>query len=186
MPIQPHLYLDTNVILDAHYKRWQPAVALMERIEKEQWKCITSRLTLLEWLDTEHEQLFIDNLLADGYLLSKVRDLLGVRRQEKWGLKRRELDTIYTKLHKYLTREFPFVSFEYPLTVSFWDKADDYCSTTNIFFADAMHLALAKESGCNILVTRDQDFRRIADDFILAVLPEQIDIALTKLSRNSK
>lgn len=158
----------------------------MERIKKEKWKCTTSRLTLLELLDIEHEQLFIANLLADGYLLSKIRDLLGMRRQEKWGLKRRELDAVYMKLHDYLTKEFSFVNFEYPLTDSLWDKADNYCSTTNIFFADAMHLALAKESGCNILVTRDKDFRRIADDIILAILPEEMDVALTKLSRNSK
>ena len=185
MAVHPHLYLDTNVILDAHYKRWTPAVTLMQRIQTEKWKCITSRLTILEILDMEHEQLFIDNLLADGHLLSKVRDLLGMRRQEKWELKSRELNEIYVKLHDYLTKEFSFVDFKHPLTDSFWNKADDYCSTTNMFFADAMHLALAVESGCNILVTRDQDFRRMADDFILAILPEGIDTALAKLHKSN-
>jgi len=185
MAIEPYLYLDTNVILDAHHKRWQPAISLMERINKEQWKCITGHLTLLELLDTEHEQIFIDNLLSDGYLLSKVRDLLGVRRQERWGLKKRELDEVYINIHDYLTQEYPFVSIEYPLTESFWNKAEEYCSTTNIFFADAMHLAMAVEIGCNILVTRDKDFKRIADHIIMAILPEEIDIALTKLAKKN-
>ena len=186
MSVKPHLYLDTNVILDAHYNRWPPAVALMERIKNEQWKCTTSRFTILELLDIEHEQKFIDNLLVEGYMLSKVRDYLGVRRQERWGLKRRELDDIYTELHNILASEFSCVNFGYPLTESFWNKADDYCSITNIAAPDALHLALAKESGCNMLVTRDKDFRRIADGFILSILPEEIDIALTKLNRNSR
>jgi len=45
---------------------------------------------------------------------------------------------------------------------------------------------MAMESGCNILVTRDKDFRAIADDFIIAILPEEIDMALGKLKRNRK
>jgi len=45
-----------------------------------------------------------------------------------------------------------------------------------------MHLALAVESGCNILVTRDKDFRVVADEFTIAVHPENIDIAIAKLT----
>ena len=64
---------------------------------------------------------------------------------------------------------------------SFWNKLDLYCDTTEIAVADAMHLAFALESGCNILVSRDKDFRITADDFIIATAPEEIDIALKKL-----
>lgn len=165
------------------YGRWKPAVALMERIKAERWKCSTSRFTILEMLDIEHEQRFIDNLLIEGYLLSRVRDLLGVRRQFRWGLKTRELDEIYTKLHDELENKYDFVNFEHPTRAEAWNRADDYCATTNVSATDAIHLALAVEIGCNILVTRDKDFRSIADDFILAILPEDIDKALAKLNR---
>lgn len=179
----PHLYLDTSVILDAMHKRWQPSVDLMKRIKTENWLCSTSRFTVLEILDVEQEEKFIENLRGQGLLLSKIRGLLGNRRQSAWGLKKRDLDEIYTKLHEVLSTEFPFITFEHPLVAEFWDKAEDYCSATNIGATDAIHLASAVIIGCDILVTRDKDFRRIADDYILSILPEQIEGALRQLRR---
>ena len=76
-----------------------------------------------------------------------------------------------------------FVDFQYPVAKSFWDKAESYCDTTEISVADSMHLALAMESECNILVTRDKDFCGVTDEFIVATPPEGIDIALAKLNR---
>jgi len=185
--VEPHLYLDTNVILDAIPPiRWQPSATLIERIKREHWKCITSRFTFMEMLETEHTQRYIDNLLAEGYLLSKVRDLLGVRRQKARGLAMRDLEAVFAKLYDAQTTILSCIQFEYPKTSAFWDKADKYCATTNIDPDDAIHLAMAIESECNILVTRDKDFRAIADDVILSILPEEIDVALAKLFRNRK
>lgn len=178
----PHLYLDTSVILDAIHKRWQPSVDLMQRIKTENWLCSTSRFTVLEILDVEQEEKFIENLRAQGLLLSKIRGLLGNRRQNMWGLKKRELDEIYIKLYEVLSTEFPFITFEHPLVAELWDKAEDYCSATNIGATDAIHLASAVIIGCDILVTRDNDFCRIADDYILSILPEQIEGALKILN----
>jgi len=155
----------------------------MKLIESQNWLCSTSRFTVLEILDTEQEERFIENLRNDGWLLSRIRSVLGNKRQSAWGLKRRELDDIYIKLHDVLTNEFPFITFEHPLTEELWDKAEEYCSVTNIGATDAIHLAAAKEIGCNILVTRDNDFRRIADDFIVSILPEQIDHALAMMNK---
>ena len=55
---------------------------------------------------------------------------------------------------------------------------------TNIGATDAIHLAAIKEIECNILVTRDNDFRQIADEFILPILPEQINSTLRKLKNH--
>jgi len=179
----PHLYLDTSVILDAIHKRYEPSVALMKRIETEHWQCSTSRFTALEILDVEQEEKFIENLRTEGFLLSKIRGYLGSRRQLEWGLKSRELNEIYVTLHDVLSSEFAFIEFEHPLTEELWDKAEGYCAITNIGAMDAIHLAAALEIGCNILVTRDSDFKRIADDYILSILPEQIDRALKELKK---
>lgn len=183
MPIiKPILYLDTNIIMDIVHNRWKPSVQLAERIRKEKWKCISSRFTNLEWLDTEHEQCYIDNLLAEGYPLSRVRGLLGNRYQKAHALPKRDLEKVHLLIAEHIGTTLAFVEFQYPIATSFWDKAEAYCDTTEIAVADSMHLALAKESGCNILVTRDKDFCVVADEFIISVHPENIDIALAKLN----
>lgn len=177
-----HIYLDTNVILDAIHKRYQPSEHLVDRIRKEKWRCSTSRFTMLEMLDIEHEERFADNLIKQGILQSKVRDYMGVRRQEKWALPKRELDEIRAALYDALNKDFKFIKFRHPLTSKVWDKADDYCAITCISAPDAIHLASAIELGCDILVTRDGDFHNIADQFILTIFPEQIDNALKQLA----
>lgn len=180
----PYLYLDTSVILDSIHKRYEPSVTLLKRIEAEHWQCSTSRFTALEILDTEQEEKFIENLRDNGMLLSRIRGFLGNRRQLDRGLKRRELNQIYTKLYDELSENLAFITFEHPLTEELWNKAEEYCAVTNIGATDAIHLAAAKEIGCNILVTRDNDFRQIADEFILSILPEQINSALRKLKNH--
>ena len=82
-----------------------------------------------------------------------------------------------------MSQEYSFIKFEHPIDEKIWNKADDFCASTNIGATDAIHLASAITMRCAILVTRDQDFRNIADDYILAILPEDIDKALTKLKR---
>jgi predicted nucleic acid-binding protein len=182
--VQPRLYLDTNVILDAIPPvRWQPSADLIKRIQREHWQCTTSRYTFMEMLDEGHKQRYIDNLLAEGYLLDKVRDLLGVRRQKAHELPLIDLEQVYAKLYDVQNTILSCVRFEYPKTPDYWDKADKYCATTCIDPDDAIHLAMAKESECNILVTRDKDFKAIASDYIIAIEPEEIETALKKLSR---
>lgn len=129
----------------------------------------------------EQEEKFIENLRADGLLLSQIRGLLGNRRQTKCGLQRRELDAIYIRLHDVLTTRYSFITFEHPRLPEFWETAEEFCSATNIGTSDAIHLASAIGMGCNILATRDKDFRRIADDYIVAILPEEVEKGLSKL-----
>ena len=179
--IKPHIYLDSNIILDAIHIRWQPSVDLMKRIETEQWQCSTSHFTILEILDAEQEEQFIENRRAEGLLLSRIVRLLGDRRRGKYALKRNELDAIYVSLHDILTTKYSFITFERPLA-SFWDDAERFCAATNIGATDSIHLATAIGTRCDILVTRDKDFQRIANDYILAIFPENIDKVLLELA----
>jgi predicted nucleic acid-binding protein len=178
--VNPHLYLDTNVIFDVIENRWQPSLLLIERIKAGNWDCSTSRFTVLELLDIKQEEKFIENRQAEGHRLSRVRDYLGQRRQTSIGLAERELIEIYKQLHTELKDKCGCVNFEHPIDEKIWDKADDFCSATNIGSTDVIHLASAVILKCDILVTRDQDFRNIADMYIVSIFPENIDTGLRK------
>jgi len=177
-----HLYLDTNVILDAMYKRYDASVRLVDRIRKEKWSCSTSRFTMLEMLDIRHEEVYVDSLTKQGILHSRIRDHIGVRRQKKNALPKRELDKIRAELSEKLNSDFVFIKFRHPRSSEIWDKADDYCSITCVSAPDVIHLASAIELKCDILVTRDGDLHEIADEFILTIFPEQLDGALKQLN----
>lgn len=181
-----HLYLDTNVILDAMFKRYTASESLVDRIRKEKWRCSTSRFTMLEMLDIRHEEVFADKLISEGMLPSRVRDYMGVRRQEKWALPKRELDEIRAELFDKLNTDFKFIKFRHPLTSRIWDKADDFCAITCIAAPDVIHLASAIELKCDMIITRDGDFHKIADQFKLTIFPEQIENALKELSRGRR
>ena len=185
-PIEPQLYLDTNIILDVINNRWPPSANLIKRIESEHWKCITSRFSFVEMLDAEHEQCYVDIKLAEGYTLSRIRGLLGNRNQKAQRLPIRDFESVHAKLYDARTSVLSCVKFQYPTSESFWNKVDSYCDRTEIAVEDAMHLAFAQESECNILITRDKDFCITADDFIIATPPEGIEIALAKLNKRSK
>jgi predicted nucleic acid-binding protein len=178
--VKPHLYLDTNVIFDVIENRWKPSTALIDRIITEKWECSTSRFTILELLDVKQEEKFIENRLSEGHRLSRVRDFLGQRRQNNLGLTERELVEVYKKLHTELKDKCGCVNFEHPINKKVWDLADDFCSVTNVGSTDVIHLASAITLKCDILITRDQDFRNIADMYIVSVFPENIDTGLRK------
>lgn len=182
----PHLYLDTNVILDVIDERWQASIDLMKRIKSEGWLCATSRFAVLEMLDAKQEERFMNNLLDQGFTLSQVVRRLGGRRRGKLALRRKELDAIYIHLHDLLKAEFPFITFEHPHLPELWDRAEEFCAATNIGATDSIHFATAIGVGCNILVTRDPDFRLIADTYIIATHPEDIDKALEQLEAKTE
>ena len=155
----------------------------MERIKSEHWICITSRFAFLEILDILHEKYYIENLLAEGQPLSQVIRVLGNRNQKAHALPLTDIEKARTLLSAHSQTLFSFISFQIPLDNTFWDKAESLVDKTPISVADAMHLALAKVSDCNILVTRDKAFCEIANDHIIAVHPSSIDEALEKLNK---
>jgi len=190
----PHLYLDTCVLLDVVYavRRASPESNMLLQqvkieVERGNWLCSSSRWAVMELFDGMQEELYVDNLRLAGNLWSNVSRILHNRRQEQAGLKRPDLDSIWKQVHELTTGDgvLAFVDFKYPLTQAMWDKAEDICAQTNIGATDALHLASALESGCNILVTTDGDFTRIANHYeIRAVRPSEVDLEIVKMSRD--
>jgi predicted nucleic acid-binding protein len=181
-PIEPKLYLDSNIILDVILKRNNSSINFMERIESEHWKCITSRFAFLEIIDILHEKYYIDNLLAEGQPLSQVIRVMGNRNQKAHALPSRDLEKTRTLLSSYDQTLFSFISFQFPIDETFWNKVESLVDKTPLSVADAMHLAFAKVSDCNILISRDKAFCEIANEEIIAVHPASIDEALEKLN----
>lgn len=183
--VVPHLYFDTCVILDGILGRRQSSSLLLTQAKMEvdegNWKCSTSRWTIIELLDNLQEERYVENLRIEGYLFSRIRSVLGNRRQKEAGLKRPDLDGVWKKVHDYITNEYSFIVTEHPITVELWDKAEDFCASTNLASADSIHLASAIIMGCNILVSTDQDFISIANDWLPTILPADIDIAIRRL-----
>ncbi|MFC1916790.1 type II toxin-antitoxin system VapC family toxin [Chloroflexota bacterium] len=182
----PHLYLDTGILLDGILKRKQASLQLLEQAKLEvsrgNWLCSTSRWTIIEVLDNIQEERYVEKLRIDGHLLSRIRSLLGNRRQKEAGLKLLELDKVWLTVHDYIDNNCSFISCSHPRTVKMWDKAEDYCGATNIGSTDALHLASAVLIGCNVLVSNDQDFIAIANEYIFACHPHEVDTTISKLN----
>lgn len=178
--LEPYLYLDTNVILDFLHNRYQPSMELLRRIRERHWKCSTSSFALLEMYDAEQLDKFIETLRLKGYSWSQIMSRTVARRSKKLGLTDRQLQSLAFELRDSISLIGDCIEFMYPHK-GLWDEAEIYCIYTNIGARDAIHLATALIVGCNILVTRDKDFRRIADDYILATFPENILTAVKEI-----
>lgn len=180
MAEMPHLYLDTNVILDFLHNRYPPSMELLRKIRERNWKCSTSSFALLEMYDAEQLDKFIEKLHLKGYSWSQIMRRTSERRSKKLGLTDRQLESVSSELRDSISLIEDCIEFVYPHQ-TLWDDAERYCFYTNIGAQDAIHLATALEAGCNILVTRDKDFLRIADDYIIATLPDNILVAIREL-----
>jgi predicted nucleic acid-binding protein len=130
--------------------------------------------------DAEQLEKFVDKLRLKGYGWAQIIRRTRQRRSKKLGLTNRQLDRVSSELRDSVSLIEDFIEFIYPHK-ALWDDAEKYCYYTNIGATDAIHLATALEVGYNILVTGDRDFRRIAEDFIIATLPENILLAIREL-----
>lgn len=150
---------------------------LFRKIRDKGWKCVTSSFAILEMYDAEQLDMFIQKRHLEGDSWSQIMSRTTERRSKKYGLTVRQLETVSSDLRDSISLISDCLEFMYPHK-ELWDDAENFCIYTNIGAQDAIHLATALAVGCNILVTRDKHFRRIADDYIIATLPENFDNAL--------
>lgn len=178
--ILPHLYLDTNILLDFLHGRYEPSITLLQKIREKGWKCSTASFALLEMYDAEQLEKFVQKLYLKGYDWSQIMSRTRERRSKKLGLTDRQLRNLASELRDSMSLIDDCVEFLDPYK-KLWDDAEQYCIYTNIGAQDALHLATALAVECNILVTRDKHFRRIADDYMIATFPEDILAAIANL-----
>ena len=182
----PHIYLDTNVILDAIWNRGQGEHSreVTERIRTYGWQCSTSPFALMEMLDASHEARYVDHRMTEGLIMSEVQRTLGRRRQLGYWLSRQELAEIYSGVVHALDDQYPFITLQRPDTQGFWIDAELINGYSELGATDSIHLATALGTPCDVLVTRDRDFVAIATRNMPqayrmpTVLPEALDAGL--------
>ena len=172
----PHIYIDTNIIVDVIGGKRRSSIHLMETIKEKKWKCSTSHFALMEALDVEKDNMFIFNKLKEGFTFKKI-----LRKRSEKDLPKNDLENIYNKLYNSFFISYKFVQFFW-LTKIGWEKAIELCRKTNISAPDIIHLATAIEAGCDILVTSDEIFCKNAIKFIPSSLPENFREELKKLN----
>ena len=128
-------------------------------------------------LEAQKADKWAEGLLAQGLTFFQVQRRLGERRTGPSRLGRRELNEVYSDLQNRLQEISRNLIFPEP-TSSLMSMAEDISAATNIESTDVFHLATALEYGCDILVSGDSDFVRLAREYIVAVTPDGIDRAL--------
>ena len=173
----PIFYLDVNVIFDTIYDRRPSSSQFIARIGAENWTAITSPFSILEMLEAQKADKWAAGLLGQGLTFFQVQRRLGERRTGRSSLSRRALNEVYVDLQGRLQQIIQRVTFPAP-TSSLMNLAEDISASTNIESTDVFHLATALEYPCDILVSGDSDFVRLARDYIIAVSPEGIERSL--------
>jgi len=168
----PHIYLDSNIILDVLRDRQRHgelvSLKLLERAKRDKWFVSTSPFAIMEILDVEQDDLFFQIKVSEG---NTVADVLRIRRQR--DLSRERLDNISRRIAGKLRIAYGYIDY-WELDSEGFDHAVELARTTNISASDCIHLATALELGCDVLVTTDQFFEREAKQYLPTSLPERV------------
>jgi len=177
--VVPHLYLDTNILLDVFHDRRDVSVVVVENARNRKWFCSTSHFTLMEMADAEQEERYVADVLREG---GRLRDAYRSLRDKK--LADDVLKQMFNRMMRKFSVRYPFIRF-YGLRDEGLDEAIRLCGTTNIDAPDCIHLATAKEAGCDLLVTNDDPFWRLARDiepeYIRVAKPDKVDEELRSM-----
>lgn len=133
-------------------------------------------------LDAKKADRWAEKLLAEGVPFFQIQRRLGERRAGSSRLRRHELEEVYGDLRTKLQPIHEVVKFPEP-TPGLLNRAEDISASTNIETTDIFHLATALEFGCDILVTADSDFAKLAKDYIITAVPEAADKAIQEFAR---
>lgn len=171
----PHLYLDSNVILDVLRDRRLTSLQLMERAKRDRWFVSTSLFAIMEVLDAEQDDRFFQIKVSEG---STVGEVLRIRHQR--DLSKQLLDRISRRIEEKLRIAYSHIQY-WELKVEGFDRAVELARGSNISAPDCIHLATALEVGCDVLVTSDDFFMNEAKQYLPTSLPEMVEEELRKL-----
>lgn len=165
----PRLYLDTNVILDILQPRRRPqSVDLFNEGRSRKWELVSSTFALLEAVDVEQWNTWIMQRIREGQSPDRVLRSRGER-----DLSRRDLRSIERRWERFITQYEDVLEWVY-LDEDGWQEALSIAVTTNILASDCIHVAAARITACDVLVTSDQALQRMAEPLIATALPSQL------------
>ncbi len=154
------------MLLDVIDARRPSTGTIMDRIRENRWPAITSPFSTLEIFEAKKADKWAEKLLAQGMSFFQVQRRLGERRTGRSRLTQKDLEEIYRRLRTKLTPIAEIITFPEP-TSGLLKRAEELGAATNIEATDIFHLATALHFGCDILVTSDADFVKMATDYII-------------------
>jgi predicted nucleic acid-binding protein len=164
-------YLDTNVFLDYIRKRDESVVDFIHNARTNALDLVTSYFTYLEVLDKEAEDFYIQRELRKKKTFGEIRRSIYNRDLDKDELKNVR-DTTAEKMPSRDGRSLDLFTL-YFLNDAGWFHAMELMSEINLGSGDAVHVATALESNCDILLTKDRHLIRSAREKMVCMAPAE-------------
>lgn len=157
----PHIFIDTNVILDIVLNRRNESLGLLEKARQGEWIVSASLFAVAEALDVLQEhRWFLRELNERRREVSSV-----LRERGNRTLPEDALDEIDRDVNEFLKRRYPFIEY-YPLSGTGFNDANGICAKSNIRATDSLHIATAIEVSADLFVTSDGVVLRDGGSFI--------------------
>lgn len=158
---KPTIYIDTVIARDWTHNRNGDAIELLNQIKNKKLKCVISVFGLMELVDIEQEELFMNK---KAFVEKQNLDTIFSKR------KRRDLDKKdLRKSEKYVSdflSNYKKIVGLVDLTQDGWSLALSLGSGSNLNATDVLHLSTAWQNKCNIVVTRDEFFIKEASKIL--------------------
>lgn len=170
----PKLYLDTNILLDLIRERHglDESRQVLELARRKKCQLITSVFATLELLQGQQEYLFIRReILERGRTWGEVRSRIYRR-----NLSQQELESTGNETDRFLDdliqdSGIEIIRFE----ADWWESVIALMAQINVGLADAIHVTVAIEEGCDFFVTRDSALRTVIGGDIPAIEPSGVE-----------
>jgi predicted nucleic acid-binding protein len=146
------IYIDTCVLQGAISRRNNEDTIFMNKVKEKGWRVYTSIHTLMELFDVARDRSFLMKSVINKWV--DVNTFLRERR--RMNLNSTDLDEIAIELNNFLLNN-SFIEFN-DINAEAWKDVKEIVEKSNLHSSDALHLALARVWGCNILATHDSFF----------------------------
>lgn len=149
-------YIDTVIILDYIKSRNTKSIQFLENLkDNKDWIGCTSSFTKLELIDNLQSLEHMANLaIKENRTLDEI-----TRTRNQRNLTKSELSSITKKVEKFFNK-FGKEIVLFDLNENSWNSAIELSKLINISAKDLIHLAVAKESKCDIFITNDSDLMK--------------------------
>lgn len=161
--VKPKIYIDTVLARDWTHNRNKESIELLNQIKNKKLKCLISVFGLMELVDIEQEDLFLNK---KAFVDKESLDTIFSKRKRR-DLKKEDLQKSSDYLGRFL-KEYREVITTVDLAQDGWSLALSIGVDSNLNATDVLHLATAWQNHCNIVITRDEFFIKEASKILKA------------------
>lgn len=171
----PHIYLDTNILLDLYYAGRRPAsTTFVNTAVAQDWQISSSHFALMEMIDIVQETLWATRRLTEDRMqLNRV-----IRERYRRNLPEDALSQIRQSINHFNDQSYSQITYFDFVAPGVLERAMGLCFNSNISAPDCVHVQMAIEIGVDLLVTTDEHLRVEADAWVASSSPDQ---AITRL-----